>query len=293
MKRLTFGLWVAVTLLFAVQGVFAGNMGSNRYRLIERWQTPRELRVPESVLFDEARRVLYVSNINGNPPEKNGQGFISKLSLDGKIEDLMWVAGLNAPKGMAVFKDTLYVADIDHLIAIDLPGGEIAARYPAEGALFLNDVAVDAAGNVYVSDMSDENSMIYKLVQGRMIAWLVSKAINKPNGLYMEGKRLLVGNSGDETIKAVDLGNQKITAVAKVGSGIDGLRADGKGNYFVSDWKGRTSLVTGDGQIIGLMDTTAAGVNSADLEYVQTLRLLLIPTFFDNRVVAYEVEEKE
>jgi len=76
-----------------------------------------------------------------------------------------------------------------------------------------------------------------------------------------------------------------------VGSGIDGLRSDGKGNYIISDWSGKTSLVTASGQIIVLIDTTALRINSADLEYIKTRKLLLIPTFFANRVVAYTVKE--
>jgi sugar lactone lactonase YvrE len=152
-------------------------------------------------------------------------------------------------------------------------------------------VAADASGNIYVTDMSSENSVIYKLTQGQMTAWAKGKEILKPNGLYMEKERLVVGNSGDGSLKSINLADRKINTLARVGSGIDGLRSDGKGNYFISDWKGKTSLVTASGEIIVLMDTTTSKINSADLEYIKSQRLLLIPTFFDNRVVAYRVEE--
>lgn len=155
----------------------------------------------------------------------------------------------------------------------------------------MNDVAADASGNVYVTDGSSENSVIYKLTQGNMTVWMKGTEISNPNGLYMEKERLLVGNSGDGSLKAINLADKKITTIAKVGSGIDGLRSDGKGNYFISDWKGKTSLVTASGQIIVLIDTTASKINSADLEYIKSRKLLLIPTFFDNRVMAYKVEE--
>jgi len=276
-------------LLFVPQVLTAGSV-MGEPRLIEQWQTKKDLRVPESVLYHEAQNILYVSNINGKPTEKNGRGFISRVTLDGQIATLKWVTGLNAPKGSALFENTLYVSDIDQLIAIDISSGKIKNRYPAEGALFLNDVATDAAGNVYVSDMSDANSVIYKLVQGRMTRWLHGPEIRKPNGLYMEAQRLVVGNSGDGNIKAVDINNKKITTIAKVGSGIDGLRSDGKGNYFISDWQGRTSFVNVAGKISVLMDTRAEKINAADLEYIKEMQLLLIPTFFDNRVVAYKVD---
>ena len=117
--------------------------------------------------------------------------------------------------------------------------------------------------------------------------------ISSPNGLCMEEKRLVVGNSGDGSLKAINLADKKITTLTKVGSGIDGLRSDGKGNYFISDWKGKTSLVTASGQVIVLIDTTSSKINSADLEYIKAKKLLLIPTFFDNRVMAYKVKNVE
>lgn len=287
------GAIFAAVLLCAVSGtvfeVSAGDAGQPGYRLTEQWQTPRELRVPESILYNAREEILYVSNINGKPTEKNGRGFVSRVTLDGQIETLKWATGLNAPKGSAIFDGRFYVSDIDRLVEIELASGRVLASYPAAGAGFLNDVAVDTAGNVYVTDMSPENSAIYRLHGGKLAVWLKNDAISQPNGLNMEKGRLVVGNSGDGTIKAVDLSTRGITSLARVGSGIDGLRPDGRGNYFVSDWQGKTSLVTAAGDVIVLMDTTAAKINSADLEYVEKRKLLLIPTFFDNRVVAYRV----
>lgn len=275
-----------------LQRLKASDGGGGEYKLTQLWETKKELRVPESVLYHEPGNILYVSNINGKPTEKNGKGFISKVSLDGKIEVLKWATGLNAPKGSAIYGDKLYVSDIDQLVEIDLNTGKIRAAYPAAGAKFLNDVATDSSGNVYVTDMSSENSVIYKLSQGKMTVWMKGREISNPNGLYMEEKRLLVGNSGDGSIKAINLADKKISTIARVGSGIDGLRSDGKGNYFISDWKGKTSLVTASGEAIVLIDTTASKINSADLEYIKSKKLLLIPTFFDNRVVAYKVGKR-
>ena len=296
MKKIFFLGLIAVFCFasFVVSGVRnarADDAGSGAYKATKKWETKQELRVPESVLYDEETNILYVSNINGKSAEKNGQGFISRVSLDGKIAVLKWATGLNAPKGSAMYKNKLYVSDIDHVVEIDLNTGKILANHPAPGAQFLNDVAADAAGNVYVSDMSPDNSAIYKLSQGRMTVWMKGPEISRPNGLYMEEQRLLVGNSGDGSLKAINLPAKRISTIAQVGSGIDGLRSDGKGNYFISDWQGKTSLVTASGKIIVLIDTTASKINAADLEYIQGKRLLLIPTFFDNRVMAYKVEE--
>ena len=294
-KTMCIGLMAGFCFLtLVVSGVHkagAGDAGKGQYKVTKQWETSKELRVPESVLYDEVRNALYVSNINGKSTEKNGQGFISKVSLDGEIAVLQWTTGLNAPKGSALYKDKLYVSDIDQVVEIDLNTGTIRAKYPAPGAQFLNDVAADAVGNVYVSDMSPENSAIYQLRQGRMTVWMKGPAISRPNGLSIEGTRLLVGNSGDGTLKAITLADKNISTIAHVGSGIDGLRPDGRGNYVISDWQGKTSLVSASGTIIVLIDTTASKINAADLEYIPGKRLLLIPTFFDNRVMAYTVEE--
>ena len=296
MKRMFFAILIMTSCVLSFYfsaSIFPGTSfaGQGKYKLTQLWETPRDLRVPESVLYHETGKTLYVSNINGKPAEKNGQGFISKVTLEGHIEVLEWATGLNAPKGSAVYKDRFYVSDIDRLVEIDLETGKIVAEYPARGARFLNDVVTDVAGNVYVSDMDFENSVIYKLEKGVMKVWLRDPEIDKPNGLYMEDDRLLVGNTGDGSLKAVDLTTRKVSTLASVGLGIDGLRGDGKGNYFISNWHGKTSVVTASGQVTTLMDTTPDKINSADLEYIKGMNLLLIPTFFDNRVVAYRVEK--
>jgi len=279
--------------LFIVSGILELNKSHAQevgYKLTKQWDTPEGLKVPESILYDESRNILFVSNIFGNPTEKNNKGFISKVSLDGKIVVLKWATGLNAPKGSAIYRNTFFVSDIDHLVKIDLETGKILDRYPAAESKFLNDVAADSSGNVYVTDMSTENSVIYKLSQGKMSVWMKGSEISRPNGLSIEKDSLIVGNSGDGSLKAINLVTKKISTLAKTGSGIDGLRPDGKGNFFISDWHGKTSLVRASGKIDLLLDTTVSKINSADLEYITSKNLLLIPTFFDNKVTAYRAE---
>jgi len=294
MKK-TFIITIACICSFSV--LFVGNEnltadpgGLQKLKLMKLWETKTDLRVPESVLYNPSEDILYVSNINGKPTEKNGKGFISKVSLNGEILVLKWVTGLNAPKGSGIYRGSLYVTDIDELVEIDLKTGKILSKYPAVGAGFLNDVTIDKNGNVYVSDMSSQNSVLYKLVQKKMTVWLKGPEVSQPNGLYVEKNKLILGNSGDGTLKEIDLDTQKINIIAKIGSGIDGVQSDGKGNYFISDWSGKTSYVSSSGQVTVLMDTTDQKINSADIEYIESKKILLIPTFFDNRVVAYKVE---
>lgn len=260
------------------------------FSLKKLWETEKVLKVPESVLHDPERNVLYISSINGQPLEKNGKGFLSKLTLDGKLEELRWVTGLNAPKGSAIYQGKLYVSDIDRLVVINIENGEIETSYPAQGAIFLNDVTVDKDGTIYVSDSSEKNSIIYKLSEGKLAVWIKSANISQPNGLYAERDRLLAGSFGKGALTAVNFADKNIETITTTGFGIDGLVPDDQGNYFLSDWQGHTYVLTASGDLKELLDTTEDKINAADIEYIPERKMLLIPTFFDNRVMAYQVE---
>ncbi len=275
-----------VFITLAVVIIVLAAAPSEAFHLVRKWATEPVFSIPESVCWDFDREILYVSNIAGRPGEKNGEGFISRVSIEGEVKKLKWVTGLNAPKGMAVFGGRIFVSDIDELAVIDIRADKVIGRYPAEGAVFLNDVAVDGEGNVYISDSSRDNSAIYRFSEGKLEVWLRHKSIQSPNGLFVDGGRLIVGNSGDATLKAVDLSNRTVSTVVNVGSPLDGVQVDSKGNYIVTDWKGRTALVEPDGGIYILLDTREEGVNAADIEFVDEYDMVVIPTFSDNRVVA-------
>ncbi|VGO11815.1 hypothetical protein PDESU_00362 [Pontiella desulfatans] len=259
------------------------------YTLSRQWASEPVLEVPECVLFRPADNLFYVSNVSGKPAEKNGAGFVSKMDLEGRVVELKWASGLNAPKGMIIHGDSLYVSDIDELVQVDLNSGEILKRYPATGAVFLNDVAADAAGNIYVGDSSAENGRIYRLSAGKLETWLKSSKMERPNGLHMHEGRLLAGDARNGHLIAIDPKTKAISPIAVTDSGIDGLKPDGYGNFFTSNWKGRTTLITAEGKTVILMDTTESNINSADFEYLADKKMLVIPTFFDNRVVAFTV----
>src|SRR6056297_1211635 len=95
------------------------------------WETSTEMKTPESVLYDSERDLIYVANINENPSEKDGNGFISVLNPDGSVKVFKWVENLSAPKGMAIFDGRLYVADIDQLVEIDIENSKILNKYNA------------------------------------------------------------------------------------------------------------------------------------------------------------------
>ncbi|HET6567458.1 MAG TPA: hypothetical protein VFG50_05795, partial [Rhodothermales bacterium] len=159
-------------------------------QLTKVWEVKDAFSHPESAVYDAQNDVIYVSSINGDGMEKDGNGYITTVSPDGKVIAREWVGGLNAPKGMALYHGKLYVADIDELVEIDLDSAAVTARYPAQGARFLNDVTVDRAGNVYTSDSG--TGTIYRLSHGNVSAWLTDDRVTSPNGLFAERGQLVV-----------------------------------------------------------------------------------------------------
>ena len=132
--------------------------------------------------------------MNGEGTVKDGNGFISKVSPDGKVVAMEWVSGLDGPEGARAGGWQAYAADIDKLAEIDIASGKVVNRYDAKDAKFLNDVAADAAGNVYVSDML--TNTIWRLSDGTFEVFLKDDKLEGPNGLLVEGDTLLVGAWG-------------------------------------------------------------------------------------------------
>jgi len=261
------------------------------------WET-KGLAQPESVVEDPATGVIYVSNINGAVMQKDGNGFISRLTADGKMLERQWVKGLNTPTGLALHDRTLYAADVDQLIEINAASGEILKRYDAKGAVFLNDVVVDDDGTVYVSDTP--MNTIWRLKDGSFEPWLANDALNGPNGLLIQGKTLIVASLGKVqsqgqkkelgTLLAVSLDDQKVSKVGKgelIGN-LDGLQAIQPGVYLVTDWaQGALYRVDAKGKVDELIDLNQG---SADLSYLPGKKMLLIPMMLDNSLVAYRLD---
>jgi sugar lactone lactonase YvrE len=159
------------------------------------WEVSDGLEAPESAYFDKGSGFLFVSQVGGGGPTgKDGDGCIAKLTPDGNVIDNKWIAGLNAPKGLRSHDGKLWVSDIDRIVGIDIEKGEIAATVEVTGAKFLNDVACDAEGAVYVSDMTASKIYCYKDDEVSVFAEGVD--LENPNGLLVDGDRLIVAAWG-------------------------------------------------------------------------------------------------
>ena len=259
------------------------------------WEV-KGLAQPESVVQDPATESIYVSNIAGAIMQKDGNGFISKLRPDGTFIAREWVKGLNAPTGMALHERALYVADVDELVEINVASGEIAKRHEAKGAIFLNDVAVDQDGTVYVSDTP--TNTIWRLKDGIFEPWLANDALNGPNGLLVQGDKLIVASFGklpDQGapelggLVAVDLKDQSVSKLRgdPIGN-LDGLQALEPGLYLVTDWAaGGLYRVDAKGKAERLIKLNKG---SADFVYFPDKKTVLVPIMLSNALVAYALD---
>ncbi len=255
------------------------------------WETADSFKIPECVVFDEDNRALYISNYDAyNYGPARGMQSISKLLLDGTVQNLDWVTGISNPTGMTVSGGKLYVVERTAVVEIDTESSEILTRHPLPGDGFPNDIAIDPAGNMYVSD--SRKSAIYRSTGGSFEEWLSGGEIGDPNGLCVHQGRLLVGNNADGRIKAIDLGSGEVSTVVDMSGGIiDGLKVSGKGDLMVSHWEGRVYKVSPAGDVTKILDTSVPGTYCADFEYIGDEGLLVVPTFIENQVHAYRVTE--
>ncbi|MDN4165341.1 ATP-binding protein [Cytophagales bacterium LB-30] len=243
------------------------------------WETDTLLTTCESVLVDANTGAIYVSNINGMPLEKDGNGFIAKIKNDGSIETLQWATGLSAPKGMAIRDSILYVTDIDRLVGISLASGSIVQEYAIEGAQFLNDVTTDGT-SVYFSDMA--TGKIYQLKDEAPS--LFQENVASINGLLFDNGNLLgLSGAGFQNLSQSLMLNDSVT-------GGDGLVKVADNAYVASRWQGEVYLIEGEITTL-LLDTKAAESQTADIGLIADQNIVLIPTFFKNKVVAYQLEK--
>lgn len=257
------------------------------YKLEKQWETDTLLRTPESVLYDTERDIIYVANVNMNPWEKDGNGFISKVSSTGEIVDLEWVTGFNGPKGMALVGSSLFVADLDELVEIDVTTGEVKSKTLVEGASGMNDISADDQGTLFISDSNGDK--IFKYADGK--AELYKEGLpGRPNGQLVVGSHLFVAFSGAQQFHDIDLTTDEMTLVTdSIGHG-DGITPTTEaGVYLVSDWQGEIFIIGDEIGKQSLLHTKNEKKNTADIWFMMDQELVLVPTFFDNRVVAYKL----
>lgn len=247
---------------------------------------------PESVRHDPAADVYLVSNVNGAPTEADGNGFISRVSPDGSVLELKWIDGmspdveLNAPKGVAIGGDVLYVTDVNAVRMFSRQSGEPMGSIDVPGATFLNDVAVGSDGTVYFTDSGLDAAFaptgtdaVYRISDDSAEA-IATGDLGRPNGVVVRGGEVWVVGYGTNELFRLEDGSKGEVSTLPAG-GLDGL-VFANGRFFVSSWEGEAIFA---GMAGGEFTEVVSNVPApADIGYDARRSRLLIPLFQDNEV---------
>lgn len=213
---------------------------------------------PETALWDMDQDIYFVSNVNGDPSAMDKNGFISKVSPDGTITDLKWIDGskkkteLNAPKGMAIVGDTLYVADINTVRKFDRKSGKSKGHIAIPHATFLNGIAPAPSGDMlYVSDsgvrMQGESTQktgtdaIFTIdtKKSKVKTLIRDTSLDQPNGVLADAYGVWVVTLGSNDLYHVDAKGMKSVATKLPKGQLDGIVALTDGSLLISSWEGK------------------------------------------------------
>lgn len=269
--------------------------------------TVDSLQTPESVKWDSVQDVYFVANINGSPVAKDNNGFISRVGPDGSIESLRFIEGgkpgvmLNAPKGMAISGDTLWVTDIDAVRAFDAKTGApvMSVDLRRQGAIFLNDLAVGPDGALYITDSAigfDEQGnithpgidRIFRIGERHRVSVAAEgDTLLRPNGITWDevGKRFIVAPFGGPPVYAWKQGNVAPTAIARGPGGFDGVEMV-QGRLFISSWTDSTVSAYESGSQVKVISGVAS---PADIGYDAKRNRILIPVLTGNRMEIWQL----
>jgi sugar lactone lactonase YvrE len=264
-------------------------------------------RVPESVRYDAELDVFFVTNINGNPSQRDNNGFIARVRADSTGVMTMLAEGgkggirLNAPKGMAIRGDTLFVADIDMLRMFQKrTGGYLGAvSLREQNATFLNDV-VAAPDGIYITDTGIQFdaqggmthpgvNRIFKVVGTRVTEAATGDSLGNPNGIAWDqrGNRFILAPFGSRNLQAWTPGQAAPTTLAAGPGGYDGVEVLPNGNVLVSSWTDSTlHIVHGGSHFMPLVRNVPA---PADIGVDTKRNVVAIPRFNDGKVEYYKI----
>ncbi len=212
----------------------------------------------EAVSYDSAHNAYYVSNVNGSVGVKDGNGFITRITADGRLNSLHFIQGgrngveLNGPMGSRIRGDTLWVLDIDALRAFDTGTGaplatvDLAPLHP----LLPNDLTFGPEGDIYITDTglrvnpdgTSEHTgpdRIYWVTRERRVTVMLEDSLlNAPDGIAWDprGERLLLAPIGGRTIQAWQLGDRDPTDLAAGPGRFDGLEIESDGRALLTSW---------------------------------------------------------
>lgn len=256
------------------------------------WETEDNFKAPESVVYDQKRGVIYVSNYTKRIRDgvSYGDCFVSKVDINGEVIKFDWITNLTSPTGLYLFKDMLYIVERFGIVEYDLKLDKVNNKFFITQPSFINDVTVDMDSNIYVTDSKDKT--IYRIKNGEVIKWMDTVDISYPNGIEYDEGKLIIGVNGDNFLKSIDIKTKEIHNIAFLGEGlIDGIKKCDEG-YLVSLYYGILLLVNQNGTVTQLLNTKEQNIPCADFEYIKNEKMVIIPTLWNNKLYGYKYNPK-
>ena len=225
---------------------------------------------PENLVYDRAGDVYLVSNMGpGDPAARDDNGYISRVSPDGKMLALKWIAGgangatLDAPKGLAIHGDTLAVADVGAVHYFDRKTGAPLGSETLPG-LVMNDLRYAPDGSIWITDTGPDRSKtpidttkdmdaVWRIPRGgRVQAAARGLELDRPDGIVLDGEGALVATFGSDKLERVGSGtsrNSWATVTILPGDSVDGLRRGPDGSLIATSWQAQTVWKLGEGYV--------------------------------------------
>ena len=276
-----------LALACAIALSLAATAHADPHKLTRLWESDAALKVPESVRFDAKRKLLFVSNIDGQSWDADGKGSIAKVGLDGKVIAPEWVTGLDCPKGLALSDDGkwLYAADAGGIAVIDIAAGKIKNKIAIPEGVQLNDLVNDK-GTLYVSDSKGRKVFVVK--RGKASVYLDDKVLKGPNGLFVHKGSLYVLD--DNSLNRVEKDRSLTRIAGDMPGGVDGLEVVNGDDFLVTAWGGAMWYVKADGSKEMLFDGKPTETHTADIGWDPKTHTVYVPTFSKNSVIAFKVD---
>ncbi|HKK45851.1 MAG TPA: hypothetical protein VJ964_10035 [Balneolaceae bacterium] len=253
---------------------------------------------PESVV--ESGNYLYVGNVGNElqPSAKDGDGFISKVNVStGKVEQLHFLpngdATLNAPKGLTIADNTLYLADINRVMGFDLDSGKMVFELNIPEASFLNDVVAGDSQTLYVSGTS--LGKIARInIPKQSYEFLDIPMIKGANGLDLSTDKTTLycvgfgaDNQPNGRITEIELDPLKAKTIGNYQGLLDGAQLY-NGKLYFSDWKsenkGIINILDLQSNHVSMLDLSQTIGGPADFYLDQNSSILYVPSMLESKI---------
>jgi hypothetical protein len=284
MNKKTYVLFLSVIFFNCISLIGQDTFLSTKLSKV--WEVNSRLAVPESAFYNRFDNTIYVSNIVGQFNVKDGIGYISKISPNGKMIQKEWIKGLNAPKGMCFTRSRLFITDFDRVLEIKMPSGKILKEYKNSLSKDLNDITITTDGKVYVTDSGSD--CLFVVGKDSLEVFIQSPDVKGMNGINNDGNLIYIGAGGK--LLSIDTMTKSISILAENVGYLDGLIKINESTFITSDWGGKIQLIVLGKAPEKLLESKT---HAADLGYIASRHLLLIPTFTENKLIAYRLKIDE